>query len=301
MSFVDSHHHVWCPQQTETDIGYKWLRDIGKMKPFGDPTPIQRDYLFAEFLEESHERPLATVHVQCDPALEDPVRETAWISQTARENGHKVGIVGFVDLTASDAMTVIDRHARYDSFRGVRQIIARSQTRSDLSFVASDLLTNPLFNQHYGYLAEHGLSFDLQLYPEQMLDAATFISKHPDIAVIIDHLGSPYDRTQTGFDQWAEGVQALSSLPHVAMKLSGHGMYDPLWTAATLEPYFDHLMKHFGADRLMFGSNFPVDKLMKSYSFCLVETRKLIAGLSTDDQDRIMRSTANRIYRLGLH
>jgi len=38
--FIDAHHHLWIPESTQPDLGYRWLRDIGAMKPFGDPTPI---------------------------------------------------------------------------------------------------------------------------------------------------------------------------------------------------------------------------------------------------------------------
>ena len=47
--FIDAHHHLWEPYTLE----YGWLRDIGSPKPFGDPTPIQRDYTKEEFWTEA--------------------------------------------------------------------------------------------------------------------------------------------------------------------------------------------------------------------------------------------------------
>ena len=79
---IDSHHHLWAPQTDPGNVGYVWLRDIGAPKPFGDPTPIQRDYLIEEFLAEAApERLAGSVHLQCDPKIPDPVAETAFIQR----------------------------------------------------------------------------------------------------------------------------------------------------------------------------------------------------------------------------
>jgi predicted TIM-barrel fold metal-dependent hydrolase len=65
MQIIDAHHHLWAPETDPANTGYVWLKNIGAMKPFGDPTPIQRDYLVNEFRSESVEHELiGSVHVQ---------------------------------------------------------------------------------------------------------------------------------------------------------------------------------------------------------------------------------------------
>ena len=83
---IDAHHHLWAPQTPALDVGYVWLKDIGAPKPFGDPTPIQRDYLLDEFLSEATPDRLAgSVHLQCDPKIPDPVAETARVRGFGRK------------------------------------------------------------------------------------------------------------------------------------------------------------------------------------------------------------------------
>ena len=128
--FIDAHHHLWEP----TTLEYGWLRQIGEPKPFGDPTPIQRDYVKDEFWTEAcAEGAFASVHVQADGGLPDPVAESDWIvEQTTREPGLGVpnAWVGFANLRHDDVEATLAAHAARPGFRGVRHIVARTDARS---------------------------------------------------------------------------------------------------------------------------------------------------------------------------
>ena len=120
----------------------------------------------------------------------------------------------------------------------------------------------------FSLLKEFDLSFDLQLYPEQMREAAEFLREHPQTPVVIDHAGSPYDQTEAGLKEWATGIKMLSQLDNTHVKISGFGMYNRDWNYQNTERIFQKLYETFGAKRMMWGSNFPVDRLMQSYGHC---------------------------------
>ena len=191
-AFIDAHHHLWEPQTLE----YGWLRDIGSPKPFGDPTPIQRDYTKEEFWAEASACGLvASVHVQADGALPDPVSESRWIAeQAAREPGlgQPGKWVGFVNLLRDDAQAVLEAHAAVPGFAGVRHIVARTVTAPALSFVPTELMQNQAWQENFGRLGTMGASFDLQLYPDQVDDAVALIGRHDTTQVIVDHCAGPY-------------------------------------------------------------------------------------------------------------
>ena len=178
MKLLDSHHHLWNLQV----LDYIWLKQIGKPKPFGDPTPIQKDYVKKDFLSDvakTNKIKLAgSVHIQVDSALADPVSETSWLSKFVPA-GIPSAIVGYVDLTKEDAGDVLKRHLTYPKFRGVRQIIGKLEKRPDLSFTNENLLLNKSWQKNFAILEKHNLSFDLQLYPEQMNESAEFLSGFP--------------------------------------------------------------------------------------------------------------------------
>lgn len=301
MQIIDAHHHLWCPINDTTDINYVWLKNIGAMKPFGDPTPIQRDYLPAEFsAEPSQHKIIGSVHVQADGAIPDPVKESQWLEQLNTKYGLPSVHVGFIDLTADKVESELQRYFELPGFRGVRQILSKLDNRPDMSFAGEHYLRNPVWRQQYGLLAEQHLSFDCQLYPEQMMEAASFFAQHPDIPVIIDHAGSPYNQSHKGLASLKYGLRALARLPHCHIKLSGFGMFDPVWTADSIRPVFDIIMEAFGPNRVLFGSNYPVDKLMRPYDFIVDELIHCCehSVLSQEDQEKIFSGNARNVYRL---
>ena len=93
---------------------------------------------------------------------------------------------------------MLKNHLSFGEFRGVRQIIGLLEQRPDLSFIKEHLLRNSIWQKNFALLDKHNLSFDLQLYPEQMKEAAEFLSDFPNVPIVIDHAGSPYDQTESG-------------------------------------------------------------------------------------------------------
>jgi predicted TIM-barrel fold metal-dependent hydrolase len=266
MKIIDAHHHLWAPQTPALDIGYGWLKDIGAMKPFGDPTAIQRDYLIGEFLAElAPDRLLGSVHVQADPKIPDPVKETAFVQKMSDDSGHPIMMAAYVDLASRGCANQIAGHKAYKNMRGIRQILSYLPDRPELSFAATNLLDDPVWRENFATLAEHSLSFDLMLYPEQMQQAAAFLAEHPGVPVVVNHLGSPYDKSDAGLAQWREGMAALAQLGHVKAKLSGYAMYFLDDLSGVPQKVTADILALFGADRVMFGSNFPVDKLHLTY------------------------------------
>lgn len=302
MKIIDSHHHLWCPVNDTADIGYVWLKNIGAMKPFGDPTSIQRDYLPEEFKAEpkKHEL-LGSVHIQCDGAIPDPVKESEWLESLNQTHGVPPAHVGFVDLTSPQTPELLERYVALSGFRGVRQIISRIEGKPEISFTSVDYLDHMIWREHFALLAEHKLSFDLQLYPQQMADAAAFFERHSDVPVVIDHAGSPYDQSKAGHLLWRKGLEKLAQLPHCHIKLSGFGMFDQQWSSRSIQPLVDDIVELFGVERIMFGSNFPVDKLMYDYDFVVDSVLECChsSGLNKAEIERIFCGNARGFYRLN--
>ena len=300
MDVVDAHHHLWIPERRTPDLGYGWLRDIGAPKPFGDPTPIQRDYEWAEFAAESRAHRLAgSVHVQTDGSLPDPVAESAWLQSVFDGTSLPHAIVGLVDLAAPGVADALAAHARHAAFRGVRQILSRLDDDPARSFAPRHLLRDAAWREGYGALAAHGLSFDLQLYPEQAAEAAAFLADHPGVPVVVDHALSPHDPSDAGRARWAEAVRHLAALDHVSIKLSGFGMFDPDWSADSIRPLVDPLLDRFGPRRVLWGSNYPVEKLARGYDDAVDAVRDACASLDEAARADVFAGNARRFYRLG--
>lgn len=287
---IDAHHHLW----DLSAVTYPWLMAKGEVRFFGDPAPIQRNYLLKEFSADARQHGFAgSVHIQVGAA--DALEEARWVQAVADANPDwPMAQVAFCDLTAPDAQNQLDALQALPTVRGVRQIVGRAPGEDALTGT-NTLLDDPIFAKGLQGLAERGLSFDLQLLPELMEKTARVLEGAPDTKVALCHAGSPHDRSDQGLRYWQDQLKHLSGLPNVHCKLSGLGMFDHDWTAEKIKPIVDEVFDQFGADRVMFGSNFPVDSLTATYADLVTAYETLVDPNATD---AFFGRNAARFYEL---
>jgi len=268
---IDAHHHLW----DLSAVNYPWLMAQGVERFFGDPTPIQRDYLINEFRNEAIAEGFgASVHIQV--GAENSMDEARWVQSVADANPDwPLKQVVFVDLTAPDLDAQLDAFQALPSVVGVRQIVGRAPGE-DAVTGTNTLLDNPDFVTGLQNAGRRGLSFDLQLIPELMGKTADLLARASDTAVALCHAGSPHDRSNDGLPRWADELRALSDLPQVSCKLSGLGMFDHDWQPEGFRPIVETCLDQFSPSRVMFGSNFPVDKLYSDYATLAKTYRDLV-------------------------
>lgn len=291
---VDAHHHLW----DLSNCHYPWLMEKGVKRFFGDPTPIQKDYLVSDFQADIGALPVEnSVHIQVGVVPEDAVRETAWLQATGAAHGLPSAIVAFTDLTAPDLDAQLDAHGQHDRLRGIRQIVGRS-AEEDRRTGTQGLLADPAFLRGLRALADRDLSFDLQLTPPLMQAAAYLLEQVPELKVALCHAGSPNDFSKAGLAAWRAGLERLARLPNLICKLSGFGMFQPGWTTDTIRPLVLTAIEIFGPGRIAFGSNFPVDGLYASYTDVWGGYAEICAGFDPDERRHMFAETAGRFYRL---
>ena len=127
-----------------------------------------------------------------------------------------------------------------------------------------DIITDHAGLRTSGDSLQERLSFDLQVFPEQLIQAAELAANHPDTPIILDHAGIRSTGTK-GNQRLAEGMQELGRHPNVAMKISALGTNDHHWTEESIRIFVLETIRIFGPERTMFGSNFPVDSLYSSF------------------------------------
>lgn len=286
---IDAHHHLW----DLSAVHYPWLMARGVTRFFGDPTPIQRDYLLPEFRRDAAGFD-GSVHIQV--GAEDGLAEARWIQSVADANPDWPMVqVAFCDLTGDDLGTRLDALQALPSLRGVRQIVGRAPGE-DAVTGTNALLADPRFVAGLREAGVRGLSFDLQLIPELYADMARVLEAAPDTKVALCHAGSPHDRTAAGIAAWARDLRRLADLPQVTCKLSGLGMFDHDWTTETIRPIVETCLDLFGPDRCMFGSNFPVDSLYSDYATLLAAHEEIVPE---EMKPQVFGGTARAFYDFG--
>lgn len=274
---VDAHHHLW-------DLGsgrYSW--------PTEAEAPIHRTFVPSDLAPELEAAGIdATVIVQAADSLAD----TDAMIAAARRNSWIAGVVGWLPLD-DPAAAERELESRRDVLRGVRHLI---HWEADPAW-----LLRPDIQSGLGLLADRGLPFDVvAVFPDHLPLVPLVAARHPDLVLIIDHLAKPPFRGD-GWEAWVSAIRAASDLPSVRAKVSGlDTAAGSGWSVDELRPAWDVALDAFGPDRLMFGSDWPVCRLVSSYREVLSAMHALTAELSRSEQDRILGGTAVEVYRLPM-
>jgi len=267
---IDAHHHVWGVARGD----YGWLTP---------DLPIARDYGLDDL------RPLlgdvrGTILVQA-AATE---AETDFMLGIAHRSGGLVrGVVGWVDLAAADAPARVAARAGDPLIVGLRPML---QDIADIGWIL-----RPEVQPGLAAMAAHGLSFDALIKPYHLPVIGELARLQPGLRVVIDHGAKP-DIAAGAFQPWAERMATLAQATPWCCKLSGLVTEAaPGWGLETLRPYVGHLLEVFGADRLMWGSDWPVLNLAGDYPGW---RQAALALVPERDRAAVFGGTATRFYRL---
>jgi predicted TIM-barrel fold metal-dependent hydrolase len=257
-----------------------------------------RDYLLEDYRADTAGwRVDKVVHVECGLPIGEQLAETDWLQSLADDGGYPHGIVAGADLLDPGLDALLEAHAARLNVRGVRQIVCWHEEPSK-TYADRDMLRDPAWVEGFAKLARHGLSFDLQLYPSQMVTAAIIASRYPDVPMIINHAGLPTDRDPAGMDRWRTGLRLLAAQPQVSIKISGLGITDRRWTVESLRPVVLECIEVFGTERAMFASDFPVERVHGSFDAFYSAFDAITADFSETERERLFAANAEALYRI---
>ena len=298
LPFVDAHVHLW---DLAGPIRYGWLSPpFSDEGPNGSVEPIARTYLLDDYLVDAREwHVVGMVHVDAGADSANALDETRWLQGIADERGMPNGIVAFAALHESGVERLLEQQAAHRNVRGIRHIV-NWHPDPRRTYGPEDLTLRPEWEDGFAALARHGLSFDLQCYPGQMKHVAAIAERHPDVPVIVNHMGMPVLSDSDGLGEWRRGMAALAELEQVSVKISGLGFIDRNWTADAMRPLVLEVIELFGTERAMFASDFPTDKLFADFDRCLGALDSIARDFSEGERRKLFAANAARVYRLDI-
>ena len=291
---VDAHHHIW----RQSDL--PWLQGPSVPRIFGPYDAIKRDYLIDEFLRDLAGTGVTkSVYVQANWPAARAVDEVAWVQGVADASGWPHAIVGFADLTSDTAEETMRAQAHFALMRGVRQQLHWHEKELYRFAARPDVMNDARFRKNLAMLQDYDWLFELQVFASQMADAARLAHDFPDITFVLQHAGMPEDRSPAGQKLWREGMLRLADQANVSTKLSALGTFIHRNDPAHVAGIVGETVAMFGADRCLWGSNFPIEKLWASYADVLAAATQALSALPYAEQRMVLFSNAVRIYRLG--
>lgn len=315
LPICDPHHHLWDHPQNRYLLD-ELLDDIG-----------------------SGHNVVSTVFMECGSMYRAdgseamrPVGETEFVNGIAAmsasggygESRACAAIVGFADLTLGSAVgEVLDAHASASPrFRGIRHASGwdpSEEVRNSHTSPTEGLLGDPSFREGFAELGKRGQTFDAWLYHPQISELTDLARAFPDQTIVFDHFGGPLgigpyvDKHDEIYEYWKGAVAELATCHNVVAKIGGlvmpvngfgfHKRETPATSeelTATTERYYMHMIEHFGPNRCMFESNFPVDKASCSYHVLWNSFKLLAQGFTASEKSALFHDTAARTYGVAV-
>jgi L-fuconolactonase len=321
LPICDPHHHLW-DRNGHRYLLDELLADTGQTDAQGARHNV-RSTVFVE---------CASMYRADGPEAHRPLGETEFVNGIAAMSASggygdtrvASGIVSFADLCMGSAVReVLEAHigAARRRLRGIRHAAgwhASEQIRNSHSNPVEHLLLDATFREGFAQLAPLGLSFDAWLFHVQIPELTDLARAFPETTIVLDHFGGPLGigpyagRADAVYADWERDIDALAGCPNVVAKLGGINMpvngfdwhkREPRPTSRQLADatarYYLHTIECFGAQRCMFESNFPVDKVSCSYLVLWNSFKRLTAGFSASEKAALFHDTAVRVYQLG--
>lgn len=293
---ADCHQHFWRLDQHY----YPWLCDPEPVHfRYGDYSVIKRNYLPPDYLRDAGKnRVVKTVHEEAWFDPNNPVAETRFVESVAAQHGLPSALVGAAWPARADIEEVLEGHGKSSLARGIRNFPAAAASAREAKRGEPGSMDDPAWRRGYALLDRHNFSCDIQT-PWWHMDAlAELAANFPRTQIVIVHAGLPSDRSREGLAGWRRALEVAAAQPNVAIKVSGLGEPNRPWTLESNGPVIRDAISIFGADRAMFASNYPVDRVVGTFETIYDGFRAAVADRPLAEQRALFHDNAVRIYRL---
>jgi L-fuconolactonase len=273
---IDSHQHFW----RYDGVRDAWITDSMAV--------LKRDFLPEHLTWELTANGIdASIAVQADQSE----NETMFLLHLAEKNERIAGVVGWVDLLSPRVAERLEHFSHSPKLRGFRHV---AQSEPDDRFLARENFVNGVAN-----LRAFGFTYDILIYPKQLPAAIELVTRLPEQRFVVDHLAKPEIKSKKTVP-WAAQMKEIAQNKNVFCKMSGLVTEADWkhWKAGDFKPYLDVVFDAFGADRLMFGSDWPVCLLAATYGQVKQIIEEYVKGFSGFDKEKIFGGNAARFYAL---
>ena len=290
---VDAHFHLW----DRSANPYPWLAEDSPRPTLGDHRPLMRSFGLSDHRREIGRFLDVAGGIHVEAGCADPVAETRWIADVASSAGMPLAHVARVDLIDEQAPKRIAELSDEPIVRGIRMRLNADPKIAGRAGIADE----PLFRRNFRAVADSGLVFELSIFPSQSEEGGRLAADFPQTCFVLNHLGWP--RIVEGlddFDTWRRAMARLARHSNIAVKLSMLWPIDRGWRRNIVEPFIAETVDLFGTDRVLFGSNYPIEAVIGETEHQLSTVIDCLRDLTKPELEAVFRLNAARIFDLSL-
>lgn len=284
---VDTHQHLWDLRK----FTLPWLKKDAVQ-------PINRNFVMSDYLKATKgANVVKTVYMEVNVHPSQQAKEANYVIDLCKRNDNPMAgaVIGGYPHDAGFAKHA-ERFAKSKYIKGFRTVLHDPDRKKGLCLT-------PRFVEHMKLLGELGLSFDLCMRPEEILDGAKLAEKCPKTRFVIDHCGNmsvtSKDKKQRA--KWMKGMKEAAALKNTVCKISGIVVTAEkgTWKPADLEPNMSFSMETFGEDRAYFGGDWPVCTLKATFVQWVDALKWIVRDKSPEFQKKLFHDNAVKFYGLG--
>ena len=288
---IDTHVHLYDVAQWR----YPWLDNI---------PPLKRPVLLADYTAAIGQASVEQfVFVEVAAHADDALNEVRWIDRHCATDPKPIGM-----HPRSPTLGAIVAQARLERGAAVEEeLTALLETRRVTGvrrIVAAPFQTDPAFCLRSSFIegvnrvGRLNLSFDIGASSSYLPAVVTFARQCENVRLVLDHLGLPLIKERV-MEPWRSHLRELAAMPHVHCKISGLlAEAGENWSAAAIAPYILEAADAFGFDRILFGSDFPVQNLVGSFTAWFDVVSDIMESASLSETRRFFYDNARIIYRI---
>jgi L-fuconolactonase len=273
---IDAHQHFW----NYDPVNYAWITDDMKV--------IRRNFMPQDLWPSLKEQGIeGCIAVQADQSE----NETLFLLELADKFDFIKGVVGWVDLRASNITERLEYFSTFPKLKGFRHVVQGEPQ--------DDFLLRKDFCRGIALLREYDFTYDILIFPRHIKYANEFVRRFPGQPFVIDHLAKPFIRDKK-IEEWKKDIGAIAEMENVCCKLSGMVTEADWknWELNDFKLYIDTIVESFGPERIMFGSDWPVCLVAAEYKEVCAIVEHHTAYLSEVSKERLWGGNAEKFYRL---
>jgi L-fuconolactonase len=274
---IDSHQHFWKAARGD----YHWMSPKVAV--------LCRDYLAEDLRPWLAKNKIdKTILVQAAQTR----AETDFLLDLAQHSDFVAGVIGWLDMDSPHFASELKLYCNKPKFLGIRPML------QDLE--QDDWILRPRVMESLKLVAERGIPFEFLTYTRHLPHVLKVLDAVPTLHAVVDHVSKPEIKNRK-LDPWRSLMSEVAQHPNIYCKLSGmvtEANHED-WTPEDLRPYVEHVVKSFGFNRVMFGSDWPVCLLAGTYDHVIGALQTILQPhLSKQHEADVFGGNAARFYKL---